>query len=378
MKKNWVMKKLGEICDIGAGNYAPQKKELFEKVIYPFFRTSDIGKIRFGCIEVSADRLNDNGIKKLHLYKKGTILFPKSGASTFLNHRVLMNTDGYVSSHLATLKANNDILDDRYLLYFLLTVDSRNLMQDQNYPSLRLSDIKEINIVLPMLPEQQRIVSILDDAFTAIARAKENAEKNLQNAREIFNTYLQFIFGNPGDAWEEKTIEKCFKVRSGDFLPAREMKKDGEFYVYGGNGIAGKHDKYNLAGDNIIIGRVGAKCGNVRLIKDKVWVTDNAFYISEYIETFNLQFLEYLLNLRELRNTANQAAQPVISYTTIKDIKLAIPPVSEQLDIVIKLDAVSTETKKLESIYQTKLANLDELKKSILHKAFNGELSGAN
>lgn len=139
-----------------------------------------------------------------------------------------------------------------------------------------------------------------------------------------------------------------------------------------------KHDKYNLAGDNIIIGRVGAKCGNVRLIKDKVWVTDNAFYISEYIETFNLQFLEYLLNLRELRNTANQAAQPVISYTTIKDIKLAIPPVSEQLDIVIKLDAVSTETKKLESIYRTKLANLDELKKSILHKAFNGELSGAN
>jgi len=67
MKKNWVMKKLGEICDIGAGNYAPQKKELFEKGIYPFFRTSDIGKIRFGCIEVSADRLNDNGIKKRFL-----------------------------------------------------------------------------------------------------------------------------------------------------------------------------------------------------------------------------------------------------------------------------------------------------------------------
>ena len=158
-------------------------------------------------------------------------------------------------------------------------------------------------------------------------------------------------------------------------MPAREMKEGGEIDVYGGNGISGKHDEYNLAGENIIIGRVGAKCGNVRLVNGNIWVTDNAFYISDFFEDFDLRFLEYVLNLGDLRATANQAAQPVISYTTIKNKILLIPPVSEQRSIVAKLDALSDETKKLEAIYQQKLADLDELKKSVLQKAFNGGLA---
>ena len=92
--------------------------------------------------------------------------------------------------------------------------------------------------------------------------------------------------------WKKEKIEQCFKVKSGDFLPANKMAKEGNIDVYGGNGIAGKHNQHNLTGENIIIGRVGAKCGNVKRVSGNIWVTDNAFYISELLEEFDLTFLE--------------------------------------------------------------------------------------
>ena len=196
MKEGWEIMKLGEVADVGTGNSAPQKKDLFEDGTHPFIRTSDVGQIRKGVILNSVDNLNSEGIKGLKLHKKGTILFPKSGASTFLNHRVLMEIDGYVSSHLATIKAKAQIADDKYLLHYLTTVDAKDLMQDIAYPSLKTSDIGLIPVPLPPLPEQQRIVTILDEAFTAIAKAKATAEQNLKNAKELFESYLQGVFEN--------------------------------------------------------------------------------------------------------------------------------------------------------------------------------------
>jgi len=237
------------------------------------------------------------------------------------------------------------------------------------------SKLGQIAIPVPPLPEQQRIVGILDKAFEGVAAAKGNAEKNLQNARAIFESHLQAVFTKRGMGWVEKPLGQCFKVRSGDFLPAKAMIETGDIDVYGGNGIAGKHNAKNLSDENIVIGRVGAKCGNVRHVVGDLWLTDNAFYISEYFCEFDLGFLERLLTLKQLRKTANQAAQPVISYTTIKDVVLEFP-VSKavQKEIADRLDALEAETQRLESVYQRKIAALEALKKSLLHQAFNGEL----
>src|SRR4051794_9532702 len=100
MKKTWEVKKLADIAQIGAGNSAPQDDAFFRNGSHPFFRTSDVGQIKIGRIHSSADMLNEVGIKKLKKFPTGTILFPKSGSSTFLNHRVIMAVYGYVSSHL--------------------------------------------------------------------------------------------------------------------------------------------------------------------------------------------------------------------------------------------------------------------------------------
>jgi type I restriction enzyme S subunit len=136
MKAGWKTKRLGDIAEISAGNPAPQDELLFKDGTYPFFRTADAGRIRFGDIYESADYLNEAGVKKLRRFPKGTILFPKSGASTFLNHRVMLGKEGFVASHLATIIADETQADNRFLLYFLSTIAAQDLVQDHAYPSL--------------------------------------------------------------------------------------------------------------------------------------------------------------------------------------------------------------------------------------------------
>jgi type I restriction enzyme, S subunit len=170
--------------------------------------------------------------------------------------------------------------------------------------------------------------------------------------------------------WKSKSIEQCFKVKSGDFLPAKIMVKDGEIDVYGGNGISGRHNQYNLTGENIIIGRVGAKCGNVNRVEGAIWVIDNAFYISELTEEFDLHFLEHLLRKENLRDKANQTAQPVISYTTIKNVVLIIPPLSEQKRIVSIVDEAFESIDIAIENTKNNLTNARELFESYLNDIF--------
>ena len=167
----WEMKLLGEVAEVAAGNPAPQADHDFAAGGAPFFRTSDIGKVKVGTIADCADRLAPSATKRMRLFRKGTILFPKSGASTFLNHRVVMAVDGYVSSHLATITARPGI-DERYLFYFLTTIRAQDLLQDQSYPSLRLSDLERVAVAVPQLAEQRRIVALLDEAFAGLAKMR--------------------------------------------------------------------------------------------------------------------------------------------------------------------------------------------------------------
>lgn len=142
--------------------------------------------------------------------------------------------------------------------------------------------------------------------------------------------------------WEWKRIEDVFTITSGKNLTSKDMQEDGKFPVYGGNGIVGRHSNYNLDGSNIIIGRVGALCGNVRLVNEKIWVTDNAFFIKDYKVQILKEYLAKLLAALNLGEAANRAAQPVISYKGIKELSIPYPPMSEQKRIVEKLDALLT------------------------------------
>ncbi|EGQ8452690.1 TPA: restriction endonuclease subunit S [Vibrio parahaemolyticus] len=172
------------------------------------------------------------------------------------------------------------------------------------------------------------------------------------------------------DGWEWKRIEDIFTITSGKNLTKKDMHDEGEFPVYGGNGIAGRYNDFNLSGSNIIIGRVGALCGNVRLVNSDIWVTDNAFFIKEYKVDILKEYLAKVLSTLNLGATANKAAQPVISYKGIKDLVIPYPPLDEQKRIVEKLDALLTRIDTAIEHLQESITLADALYASELNEVF--------
>ncbi len=184
----WEVLKISDIATIGSGNSAPQEQKFFKEGEYPFFRTSDVAISHTTTnLLKSRDKLNKKGIKNLKLIPRGTILIPKSGASTFLNHRAILGVDGFVSSHLATILVDKSKVLSRFLFYLLCHVDSKDLTVDQNYPSLNLSEISNLRVPIPPLEIQKQIVEELDGYRKVVDGAKmviENYKPNIEIKEE--------------------------------------------------------------------------------------------------------------------------------------------------------------------------------------------------
>lgn len=181
---SWPMVRLGDICEISAGDSAPQDPKSFIDGKYPFFRTYDVGAAHLSDNLVKVrDYLNEEGIKGLRKFNKGTILFPKSGASIFLNHRVIMGYDGFVSSHLAAIWAKPEKANYKFIYYMLTKIDSHSLTSEQNYPSLRLSEIAKIEIPLPPLGVQKKIVEEIEEEQKTVDACKKLIEINEQKIK---------------------------------------------------------------------------------------------------------------------------------------------------------------------------------------------------
>jgi type I restriction enzyme S subunit len=209
LPEGWEWKRLGDVATVGAGNSAPQGEQYFTDGTYPFVRTKDAGREKATiCLVNTTDKVNNFAVKecKLKLLPVKTLIVPKSGVSTFLNHRALLGEPSYVSSHLATVIAGNDLLPE-YLYFWSLTIDAKQLTHDINYPSLRLSELGSAKIPLPSIETQRKIVAILEKA--------EETKKLRMQADELTSQLLQSVFlemfGDPvinNKNWEIKTIEE--------------------------------------------------------------------------------------------------------------------------------------------------------------------------
>jgi type I restriction enzyme M protein len=197
--------RLGDVARITAGNSAPQGDEYFAGGEVPFIRTSDVGAIHLtDCLIGAADKVNRKAIDeyRLELFPSGTILFPKSGASTFLNHRAVMGSPAYVSSHLACIICDPRKLLSKFAYHCLCRVDARLLTPDQAYPSLRLNDIGTIQIPLPPLEVQQEIVAEI-----------ESYQRVIEGARAILDNYRPNIPIEPG--WATVQLSEICSFKNG-------------------------------------------------------------------------------------------------------------------------------------------------------------------
>ena len=185
---------LSQVANIMVGDSAPQDIRYLEGGKYPFFRVSDLAKLHITDHLIGTKTfVNDLAIKKLKLFKKGTILFPKSGATSLLNHRGMLGIDGYVVGHMACIISDEDKILSKYLFHILTKIDAKDLMLNPGYPSIRKQDIENIQIPLPPIEEQQKIVNSI-----------QQKEKEIQILKEKIESHKQFINKEINQVWQKE------------------------------------------------------------------------------------------------------------------------------------------------------------------------------
>lgn len=254
----------------------------------------------------------------------------------------------------------------------------------------RWQEMKKITIVVPPLVEQQVIADYLDEKCGEIDKLvslqeqmieelkaykqsviTEAVTKGLNPDAPMKDSGIDWI-GNVPAEWFETKIKFHGTIRSGDGISIEGIKEDGKYPVWGGNGLMGYTDKFNESDNSIIIGRVGALCGNVRVLERPTFVSDNAL-ILRLLNDVHVGFMYWLLigaNLNRL-NTSN--AQPLITGTKVKNIKIALPSIDEQRSIASYLDSKCADIDSLIDIKRQKIESLKEYKKSIIFEYVTGK-----
>jgi type I restriction enzyme S subunit len=265
-----------------------------------------------------------------------------------------------------------------FLYYFLLAKKDDLVAQATGNAQPNISQIKIKNTEVPVLPlpEQQRIVALLDEAFAGLAAAKANAERNIQNARALFESHLQSVFSQRGEGWVEVTLGEVCEMYQPKTIGLKDLVSDGQYPVFGANGIIGRYDKFNHEEPQLLITCRGATCGSVNISEPFSWITGNAMVVRPLGATLDLGYLEYAF--RGGINTSEAitgSAQPQITRTNLSPLAISFPfSVEEQQRLAARFQSLAAETQRLTRLYERKLAALEELKKSLLHQAFNGEL----
>jgi type I restriction enzyme S subunit len=297
-----------------------------------------------------------------------------------------------------------DCLNYKFLFYYLSSIVPllNDLGTGATFKELSGGKLKEVQIPLPPLPEQQRIVSILDKAFEGIATAKSNAEQNLQNARALFNSHLQSVFTQRREGWIQRPladlcdIKHGFAFKSEFFTDAGDyvLLTPGNFYETGGYRDRCEKQKYysgevpngfilskgdllvamteqaaGLLGSPILVPESGKFLHNQRL--GLVTKKPGALWMNE--------FLFFVFNTDGVRKAIHDSASGVkvrhTSPTKIGEVVVAVPTsLAEQERVVSTLVSLEEQVGRLESPYQQKRDALDGLKKSLLHQAFTGNL----
>ncbi len=367
-KQKWPMVTLGEVCDINSGNSAPQDEALFKDGKYPFFRTSDVGRVHLSNNLVECiDYLNDEGIKGLKLFNKGTILFPKSGASTFLNHRAILGVDGYVSSHLATIYPNSQKALPEYVYRMLMNIDARALTADQNYPSLKLTEIFNITIPLPPLEVQREIVAEI-----------EGYQKLIDGARRVVENWKPQIEIDP--SWPMVTLGEVCDVRDGTHESPKYLQDNGYPLITSKNvkngyidftdvNLISKEDldkinERSLVEDGDIIMPMIGTIGNPVIVKkDREFAIKNVALIkfisnSKAINQFVKELLDSDAFNRHYQNQSSGSTQKFISLGFIRSMQIPLPPTEVQGEIVAKIEAerkMVEGCRELIAIYEAKI-----------------------
>ena len=392
MKKGWKTKKLREVC-------------AFDKV-----QGIHRGLPYVGLEHIESHTARFIGSSEPLPVKSSTFRFSDEHVlygrlRPYLNKALAPDFDGHCSTEIFPLKPRPE-LSREYLLFWLLadeTCDRINATcTGARMPRAQMNDVLGFEIPVPPLAEQQRIVGLLDEAFEGLATAKANTEKNLQNARALFESHLQSVFTQRGKGWVEKPFSELCDIKHGYAFEGEFFSNEGEyvlltpgnFYERGGYRDRGEKQKYYTGeiprdyvlneGDLLVAmtEQAAGLLGSPILVPESDKFLHNqrlGLVTKKHGAAWTNEFFFHVFNTQPVRKAIHASASGVkvrhTSPTKIGEVVVAFPTsLPEQKRIVTTLASLAEETQRLARLYERKLAALEALKKSFLHRAFSGQL----
>jgi type I restriction enzyme S subunit len=292
----------------------------------------------------------------------------------------------------------SDQIDQRFPVYLLLAEQDSLLRFASGaiHQTIYYPELKALHVCLPPVTEQQRIVAILDEVFAGLATATANAEKNLKNARELFDSYLNSVLAEKDQGWVDKSLDEVgieFGRGKSKHRPRNDASLYGGKYPFIQTGDVRNADHliveysqtYNEKGlaqsklwpKGTICITIAANIAETGILDFDACFPDSVIGMVVDSSQTNNKFVEYLLRFFKtaLQAKGKGSAQDNINLATFENQKFPFPPVKVQNTLVERLDAMAEESRRLEVSYQARLVCISDLKQSILQKAFSGELT---
>jgi len=385
----WELKKLSDICsNIFAGGDVPKdnlSKFKTEKYTIPIYANGEKYKGLYGYTDIAKVTT-----PSMTVSARGTIGYSE-----------IRNEPFYPIVRLIVLTPNLQLVQLEYLKYILEGMEFKN--SGTSIPQLTVPMIKNYQCHLPSIPEQKRIVAILDQAFADIEQARAKTEQNLKNARELFESYLQQVFSQPGDGWSTSKL-KLITSKIGSGATPRggraSYKEEGISLIRSMN----VHDRFFKEKDLAFIDKQQAeKLNNVDVHKGDVLLNITGASVArccmapeEFLPArvnqhvsiirvdravLNPSFLNFILTSKYYKDQLlgigeSGSTRQAITKNQIETFKVSYPDTLQEQDKLLnELHKLETKVRDIKNIYIDKLNSLDELKNSILQKAFTGELT---
>lgn len=375
----WEEKTLGEVCSILSGLWSGKKEPFCEARVLRNTNFTKDCKLDFSdvaCLKVEQRQFSSRELKQ------GDLLLEKSGGGPKqpVGRIVLFDKDekGFSFSNFTSVLRVKDKkhMTPHFLhwfLYFCYLSGVTISMQKHTtgIRNLQMNEYKNIVIPIPSLLEQKRIVEKLDKIFAAIDKAKSQTEKNLQNAKALFNIYLNSL------SYSTKKLGELVRITTGK-LNANAQEKNGKYPFFTCSREILYINTYAFDCEAILLAGNNASADfNVKYYKGKFNAYQRTYVITiqdTYKLSYKYLYFQLIKELSQLKKIAVGANTRFLRLGMIKDINLALPPLEKQQQIVSCLDSLYAKTQELEKIYIQKLADLEELKQSVLQQAFSGKL----
>lgn len=390
---HWTIDSLGNLFQTVTGSTPPKSQKDNYGCDVPFVKPPELLN---SVIFETADNLSDKGASISRTLPSGSILISCIGnlGKVGINSKVVA-----FNQQINGIKADDSFVS-KFMFYQALSPwfnsQLEELASGTTVPIVNKSKFNSIRVVLPPVPEQKCIVAILDQAFADIEQARAKTEQNLKNARELFESYLQQVFSQHGDDWGVKKIAEIAETCLGKMLDKKKNKGNPKPYLRNQN-----VQWFNINTDDLLemrfedseYERYAIKKGDLVICeggypgRGAIWEQDEDIFFQKALHRIRChnplynRWVLYYLYLSDcngtLKNSFTGAGIQHFTGKSLKQLALPIPPVELTEKFVRNFDELFNHVISLEHIYHNKLKSIDQLKKSILQKAFSGELTKA-